>query len=70
MSLALSVGLLEFSIIIAEVLSQNNFVGPSIDNTISSRMEEIYFEAWALENVAINPASVELLDTVACSLLL
>ena len=70
MCLALSVGFLEFAIIIAAVLSQNNFVGPFLENSSSSRMEDIYFSYLALETVAINLASVELVPNVACRLFL
>ena len=56
-------------IIIASVLSQNNFVVNCLENTISSRMEDTYFAALSLGNAAINSALVELVDIVACSLL-
>ena len=70
MCLALSAGLLEFSIIIAAVLSQNNFVGTVLENPSSSSMENIYFAALDTETAAINSDSVEIVDTVACGLLL
>ena len=56
---------LGFFIIISAVLSENNFVGPFLDNTISSRMEEIYFAYLAPETEAINSASIDIVTTVA-----
>ena len=47
MCLDLSVGLLEFSIIIAAVFSQNKSLGLCLDNIISSSMQYIYFTALA-----------------------
>ena len=70
MCMALSVGLLEFAIMIYVVLLQNNCVGPCIDSHISSRMEDIYFEALSPDTAAINSASVELVATVTFRLLL
>ena len=68
--MALYVSYLEFDILISSVLSHNNFVGPYLEDTSSSMMEEIYFEALAPETAAINSASIEIVASVACSLLL
>ena len=70
MCLALYDGFLDFSVIIAAVLSYNNFVGPCIENTRSSRMEEIYFSALYPETAAINSDPAELVATVTCILFL
>ena len=69
MCLDLSIVLLELAIIIALVLSQNNFLGTCIYNSIFSRMKEIYFAALSPYNVAINSALVELVATVSFILL-
>ena len=69
MRLSLSISLLEFYTIIDAVLSQNIFVGPCLENPSPSRMEEIYLSDLAPENTATNSTSVDLVDTVACSLI-
>ena len=70
MCVALSVGFLKFSIIIASVFSQNNFISPFLEKHISSSMDEIYFAALYPDTVALNSNSVELVDAVAYKLLL
>ena len=67
---ALSIVFFEFYIIIAALLSHNNFVGTCLENQIYSSMEDINYEALSPETVAINSASVELVDNVDCILLL
>ena len=69
MCLALFVGLLEFSVIITAVLSQNIFLVTCLENPRSCRMKEIYFSYLAPETVDIYSASVEIVDNVDSSLI-
>ena len=69
MCMALYIRFLGFYIIISAVLSHNNFVCPCIENTRSSRVEEIHFSYLDPEATVINSASVEIVDSVACILI-